>query len=66
MNNDDFRFYAGEPPPSEGIQVGPRAGVRQASPALRGGLLYRLFLAIMLRLVAAIPVSLFAFMQYKS
>ncbi len=59
----------GSPPASRpvgpgGIQLEPPAGGPPAALAPRPGLGYRLFVGALRRLIAAVPVGLFAYVQY--
>ncbi len=65
MAGGDTRFSPGEPPRRpRGIQLEPPAGGPPAALAPRPGLGYRLFAGALRRLVAAVPVGLFAYVQY--
>jgi hypothetical protein len=66
MSSGDTRLYPGEPPPRRprGIQLDRSAAGAPATSVLGPGLAYRLFAGALRRLVAAVPVALFGYVQY--
>lgn len=61
----DTRFFAGDPPRPVGVYAGEPPKSEAESPAAKEEILDRFFLAIGLRLLAAVPVGLFANAQYR-
>jgi hypothetical protein len=65
MSTGDTRFHAGGPPdPPQGIQLDAPASSSPTASATAPGLARRLLAGALRRLVAAVPVALFGYVQY--